>query len=143
VIYFWKRSHTYWTLVGLIGIVLGLIPLGIVVLCVDNAKEERALHAWTYSSASDFVRKEPNNPNSHGALAAVYVDQKKYNHAIEEFQLAVDLAPNDASRHYEMGVALRIAGHEKEARVEFQQAIKLNVLGEWPSEKAAEMLRSK
>lgn len=57
---------------------------------------------------------------------SAYLDQKKYVKALECFDEAIDIRPNDPVPHHARGVACYRLARDKEAIVEFNKAIELD-----------------
>jgi Flp pilus assembly protein TadD len=48
-----------------------------------------------------------------------------YRHAIADFNLAIELAPEEAKYYYDRGLAYKATGNREAARRDFQRAIEL------------------
>ncbi len=59
-------------------------------------------------------------------LGRVLVRKGKFAGAIEVLSAAIELAPQSADAHYQLGLALRRAGREQDAAAEFATVDRLN-----------------
>ena len=58
--------------------------------------------------------------------AKVYMQQEKWDKAIEQLELAVQLYPNDAEAHYLLGKGYAVRGEREKMNEMFDQSLKLS-----------------
>ncbi len=75
------------------------------------------------------MAKEKNVPIVLSRLADSYREAKEYNKALETYQKAIALQPNDANLHNNLGSLYAEMGKTDEAQAEFQKAAELNPAG--------------
>ena len=71
------------------------------------------------STIQDFqhvLKIDPTNADAHYFLGSAYSDLKEYVHAIEEYRMALHLAPLHASAEFGLARALQHSGNVEEAR---------------------------
>ncbi len=73
----------------------------------------------------DSTQIDQNNYKAFNYLGAAYASKKRLNAAIGAFKVAEQLAPNNASIHYNIAQAYEAAGLLDEAEHEYEKAIKL------------------
>ncbi len=80
-------------------------------------------------NASFFLQKSlmlnPANDKAHYNLGNIYLNQKKYNSAINEYKLAIKYKKDYAYYYYNMGCSYLGLKNYKEAKKAFEKAIKL------------------
>jgi len=67
----------------------------------------------------------------HTARGAEYMKNGRFADAEQEYRAAVNLAPNDADLHFNLGLALGQEGNAQGAVGEFREAVRLNPNNEW------------
>ena len=73
---------------------------------------------------------EARNPVAHAGLGGTFLDLHRWDDAVREFRLAVELAPTLAEAHGSLGHALAMQGKMDEAIDQFQQAVNLKPANE-------------
>jgi adenylate cyclase len=86
-----------------------------------DAALEKALEVARRAIAID-----PNEPWAHYALASVYLMEKRHDQALNEYQKAHELNPNDANMVTEYGWGLTWAGRAEEGIPLMLEAMRLN-----------------
>jgi predicted O-linked N-acetylglucosamine transferase (SPINDLY family) len=66
-----------------------------------------------------------SRPEFHTSLGMLLKRQHRLTEVIEEFEVAVKLAADDADVHYNLGIAHRAAGNLQDALTSFEQAFKI------------------
>jgi TolB-like protein/predicted Ser/Thr protein kinase/thioredoxin-like negative regulator of GroEL len=86
-------------------------------------------NAQTMAAARKAVQLDPQLSEAHGAMAAAWVGQFNWPEAEQEFQRALELAPNDAHLHYFHGfIYLLPMGRMEAALAELRSALALDPL---------------
>ncbi len=78
-----------------------------------------------FDAAQTALQLEPDNPDTLDNLGIVQVRRGDWEGAASSIQKAIDLRPHDGDFHNHLGVALQVSGREKEAEVEFAEAVRL------------------
>ncbi|HUL52193.1 MAG TPA: tetratricopeptide repeat protein [Opitutaceae bacterium] len=86
-----------------------------------NADYASELVLWT-----DTVAKRPDSPRARNGLAFALDHAGRTVEAIQQFEAALRLAPNDATLHDNLGVTLEAAGRTAEARQQYEAALRLD-----------------
>jgi tetratricopeptide (TPR) repeat protein len=86
-----------------------------------NTDYQSQLSIW-----GDTVVKRPGNARAHDGLGNALVDAGRVNEAIQEYTVALGLAPADPREHYNLGRALAVTGRPQEAMARYQEAVKLD-----------------
>jgi Tfp pilus assembly protein PilF len=73
-----------------------------------------------------LLHDDPENPLRHDALAALYLDDGRYDDAIAELRNSLRLNHESAATHYNLGFALSARGRRNEALAEFREALRLD-----------------
>lgn len=76
--------------------------------------------------ARELLRKEAaDNPNaaSHRALGQFYLAEKQFDNAINEFNAALAVDPNDAKSHFDLGAALLEKGKSDRSSENFSRSL--------------------
>lgn len=63
---------------------------------------------------------DPNNPNEYLTLGGIYYQLKMWDDAVRQFQIAVNLKPDFANAHYNLGHALENKGDLQNALAQYQ-----------------------
>jgi tetratricopeptide (TPR) repeat protein len=104
----------------------------------ENVLSALGLVAWQYhhdrtKAIELFTRalavhpdQDDFNASLHSNLATIYADQGDYPAAIQQFKLAVSIAPQDAQYHINLANALGAANRLDEARSEAETALQLS-----------------
>lgn len=83
-----------------------------------------------YSDAEQIalvmLEKDPNNPDGHALMANIDVVQNKLVEARDEFEKALQLAPNKATLQFNIGVFEARSGNNAEAESRLKKAIELD-----------------
>jgi DNA-binding winged helix-turn-helix (wHTH) protein/Tfp pilus assembly protein PilF len=82
--------------------------------------------AWAHVMAQRAVAMDPTESWTHWALASVYLWQKRYELAIEEYHEAYKLTPNDADIVIDYGWGLACAGFAQEGIQMMRGALRLD-----------------
>ena len=72
------------------------------------------------------VKLNPKNPEIHNAIGLLYYGSKLYHAALEEFQKAEEMDPQEKQYSYNKGVVLAKLGRDKEASDAFEKATGFN-----------------
>ena len=86
-----------------------------------NADYRSELALW-----GDTVAKRPDSPRARNGLAFALDHAGRTPEAIQQFEAALRLAPNDATLHDNLGVTLESAGRTAEAMQQFEAALRLD-----------------
>ncbi|MBF0559014.1 MAG: tetratricopeptide repeat protein [Nitrospirae bacterium] len=80
--------------------------------------------AWKddFTLLADAVRKSPEAELPHRKLGLVLLGMNRYNEAIEQYRIAVDLNPNDLHAHQGLAVAYTKSGMAEKATEQYQIA---------------------
>jgi Flp pilus assembly protein TadD len=83
--------------------------------------------AATYFSRALAIHTEPDDFSAslHSNLGAVYGNQGQLSDAIQQFKIAVELAPNDPQYHTYLATAYEGVGRINDARTELEAALAL------------------
>ena len=88
--------------------------------------ERNSIFKNNFTIFTDIVRCCPGYAPAHNSLGVVLVRQGKYNQAISEFNLALNIYPNYDRPHHDLGKIYMIQGKTENALREFIKAVKLN-----------------
>lgn len=91
-----------------------------------NLKEYNAAQQYLFR----IVKNSQNNDiiiKSENLMAKIYIDQEKYDEALEEFNKVLAKNENSADAHYGIGVIYEKQGNIVKARAEWRQALKIQV----------------
>jgi adenylate cyclase len=80
--------------------------------------------AWEWSQAS--LKLDSTVPETHEVLGEVYLWRKEHQRAVNEFQKAISIAPNDANFLAGLGAALTWSGEYEQGLDFIEKAIRLN-----------------
>ena len=69
---------------------------------------------------TDCVKKSPRKDRPHYNLGTVFLDQGKYQEAINQYKEALQTNPNFAEAHYNLGDAYLMIGKRGLALIEYQ-----------------------
>ncbi|MDR0271649.1 tetratricopeptide repeat protein [Paenibacillus sp.] len=72
------------------------------------------------------IRLGPNNAHNHGFFAILLMNRGLYAEARKEFEISIELAPNESINHSSYGDFLYYTGDLKEAKTYTMQALKIN-----------------
>jgi tetratricopeptide (TPR) repeat protein len=86
-----------------------------------NADYQSQLSIW-----GDTVAKRPANARAHDSLGNALLDAGRVKDAIQEYTVALGLAPDDPREHYNLGRGLAVVGQPAAAMVQYQEALKLD-----------------
>jgi tetratricopeptide (TPR) repeat protein len=78
------------------------------------------------ATAQKAVEVNANDPNSHLAMAQVYLGLRRFNDAIEAYKKVTQLAPGFGLGFYDLGTAYLQAGKPAEAVVPLKEGVRLN-----------------
>jgi tetratricopeptide (TPR) repeat protein len=78
------------------------------------------------SLAARAAELDDSDPWAHLALGYVAYTMRRTDHAVEEFQRALDLNPNFAAAHGYLGLALALDGRSDQAIAHMDQAIRMS-----------------
>lgn len=70
----------------------------------------------------EIARQHPNSAQLHCARGAGYQAAGNYSSALADFRRAIELAPNFAEAHYNLGTALRCLDQDLEAIAAYERA---------------------
>ena len=85
-----------------------------------GAYEDAAAHFWRYAEAN------PEDPTPRLYLARIHRRLARYDLAVAQLDTALQLAPEDADVHAELGFLLLDTGHPAEAADRFRSALPLD-----------------
>jgi len=141
----WSMDHlVYVSIIGLIGLVVAgmgklgdMVPSSLRLYGMGAVAMVMAWLAWqSHGYAGRFIDQETlwtytlqlNSEAwvAHNGLGNVLVQKKRVPEAIEQFEWALKIKPDDAEAHNNLGNALVQAGRTSEATEQFEQALKLN-----------------
>jgi tetratricopeptide (TPR) repeat protein/mono/diheme cytochrome c family protein len=83
----------------------------------------RKAHAEDLAAYTTLLRRDPDNPLRHDAVAQLYLDDAQFDQAIEELKRSLALNDASAPTHYNLGYALSARGRIEEAIAQFRTAI--------------------
>ena len=72
------------------------------------------------------TRENPSDPSAHYGLGNALALLKHYDEALQQFTLAVQLAPNYVDAHYNRAVCLATLGRVQEALQEYQEVLRID-----------------
>ena len=72
------------------------------------------------------VALDPSNPDARAALGDTYLWTKRFDRAIQEYEIAMALNPSDANNYAGMGDVLTWAGKPKQAVEHLEKAVRLH-----------------
>ncbi len=72
------------------------------------------------------IEKSPADPEAHGALADIYLEQKNFESAQKQYTQQIQFHPNSASAYSKLAYLYRLAGKEKIAEALLKQGEKVN-----------------
>ena len=98
----------------------------------QTEKDWPAVVRW----ASDAMHIDVLDVEMHRLLAEALVEQKKYDDAISEFEVAIELAPKQSQLRFALADACVQAGHKDQAREALDDLLRLD-----PEYPGAEVLR--
>ncbi len=81
---------------------------------------------WAEQELKQAIQAEPNNWRPYHRLGYLYVEQKRYDEAIAQFQRYVTLAPDDANSYDSLGEGYFYKGDFSAAIPQFQKALSVN-----------------
>lgn len=131
----WKRNSCL--AIGLIVVVASASAIILKCTATDprDIRRERPENPWNVAAAEQLVREQPYDPSAHSVLSSALMDEKRYVEASKEMERAVSLHPKDAALRYYFAEALWAAGRHREAREQWQLAVKYDdAVGGWPGE---------
>ena len=105
---------------------LQLVPQSNADLGALSADVGRKRAVEDLAAYAKLVREEPGNPLRRDALAMLYLQNGRGEEAAAEFKAALDLNPESAPGHYNLGLALVSQRKLAEASAEFQEALRLS-----------------
>ena len=79
------------------------------------------LEIWT-----DCVKKSPNKARSHNNLGNIFLNQGRYQEAINQYNEALRINPNYAEAHNNLGNAFLNQGRYQEATNQYNEALRIN-----------------
>lgn len=110
--------------------ILGATVLAVAVAGLLREAEPVAVGAATAADADDplaffeeRVREHPNDLAARLDLAHRYLDTERFEEALAEYAVALELAPDDAEAHAHVGLILYRAGRADEALSEVDRAL--------------------
>jgi tetratricopeptide (TPR) repeat protein len=77
------------------------------------------------------IETDPNSPNGYNQLGLLNLEERRWDDAAKNFNLAINASPRWSNYHYNLGVALRGAGKPKQAKPAFEKAIALYQSHAW------------
>jgi Flp pilus assembly protein TadD len=102
----------------------GLVMLMAMVLAVLTSRRNEVYQS-PLSLWEDTVAKAPYNPDARNNLGIALGEAGRIAEAIEHFQQAIRLKPDDAGSYNNLGLALASSGRQPEAIEQYQHAIRL------------------
>jgi TolB-like protein/class 3 adenylate cyclase/Tfp pilus assembly protein PilF len=91
---------------------------------IGKSPRENILKA--FKLANKALSLDESHPNSHALLGSLYLVMRKYEKAIAAGERSVELDPNGAIVHANLGITLNYAGRPDEAIGYLKQGIRLN-----------------
>jgi Flp pilus assembly protein TadD len=102
-------------------------------LAADYASTSNASDLSTAKEHTDLLlQKQPNDPDTHIAVANLLNAQQKYPEAIVEIQKAIALAPSSGDSYLNLALVQTKAGQFDSAETNYKKAIDLKATGENP-----------
>jgi adenylate cyclase len=105
------------------------------------ALQMKARFRWTKSPeetvgqaiemAQKAIKLDESNPFAYGVYGELYLNQRKYDEAIDEAKKSIDLDLNWDEAHWRMARILNFAGQNKEALPYIKEAMRLNPHYPW------------
>lgn len=82
---------------------------------------------WLDSNSlwADTIRKAPDDSRVYNEIGAAYIDQNKFDEAVEEFKAALKLHPDNPMSRHNLGFVYYKQGRFEEAIQEFKAALRL------------------
>lgn len=87
-----------------------------------------------------LVNAVPNEPYFHCALGSVFQKQRQFAQALREYNITLQLAPNDIPARVNRGEILMLVGKKNEGAIDLQAALRADKTGKHPSALRAKML---
>ena len=81
--------------------------------------------SWSIAAYQQAITLDPVNPVLRLDLGGVYIGQKDYNNALQQFTAAITLKPNYANGDYNLANVLKLTGNTKEAKTALQNVLDL------------------
>ncbi len=108
----------------------GKVVLALFVLTVGVLSVATYLRNETWGNRArlweDTAKKSPAKARVHFVLGCDYFDEKKYDRAIEQYEIALRLDPDSDLAHNNLGNAFRMKGWTDKAIEQYEIALKLN-----------------
>jgi len=73
----------------------------------------------------EAVRLSPQDYIARNNLGAIYLKQRRYDHAVDQFKSVLALAPTTVATHFNLGLAYAALGRLAEAEASFAVAVRL------------------
>jgi len=86
----------------------------------------RKAHTEDVAAYTKLLRRDPENPLRHDAVANLYLEDGHIDEAIDHYKHSLRLEPRSAQTHYNLGVALSMRNRRDEARVQFEEALRID-----------------
>jgi tetratricopeptide (TPR) repeat protein len=79
----------------------------------------------TLKIRAQAIQTDPNSPNGYNQLGLLYLEEKKWDEAANNFKLAINASPRWSNYYYNLGLALIGAGNLKDAKDAFKRATEI------------------
>jgi tetratricopeptide (TPR) repeat protein len=105
---------------------LQVIPASAGDLATLNADFRRKAAAEDLAAYRELLRRDPQNPLRHDAVAELCLDAGQLADAIGEYRASLRLNADSAPTHYNLGYALAGTGQRDEAIAQFEAAVRID-----------------
>lgn len=102
------------------GVVAAAVALGLLTIARNRVYRSETV-MW-----NDVLNKVPTNARAHVNLSGIYLEQRNYELALRHAQTAVELKPDEAAAHNNLGQALMHLGRNEQALPALHESIRLN-----------------
>jgi len=86
----------------------------------------RKANAEDLAAYTKLLREDERNPLRHDAVASLSFDAGRLSDAVTHYRRSLELNPDSASTHYNLGIAYSAMGDRDHSRVEFAEAVRLD-----------------
>jgi len=91
-----------------------------------NEDVQRKRRAEDLAAYTRLLHADPTDPLRHDAVAAIYLEERRLDEAIEHFERSLALNPASAPTQYNLGFAFALRGRRDEAVKRFREALRLD-----------------